>query len=88
MTWTDWILFPPLLAASVLWLVCLSGLDFLRAWRLSWTMQGLATLAVPAYLLTGELGNAGCATGFVALMVIERRLFTSSGPCALLRPLL
>jgi hypothetical protein len=86
MTWADWILFPPLLAASVLWLVCLSGLDFLRAWRLSWTMQGLAILTLPAYLLTGQPGSAGCAAGFVVLMIIERRLFTSSGPCRLLCP--
>jgi hypothetical protein len=86
MTWVDWIFFLPLLVTSVAWLVFLAGTNYLRAWQLSWTMQGLAILTLPAYLLTGQPVSAGCAAGFVVLMIIERRLFTSSGPCRLLCP--
>jgi hypothetical protein len=82
--WVSWVTLPPLLVAAVAWLVCLAGLNFLRAWQLSWTIQGLATLALPLFLATGDLPSAGCAAGIAVTMVIERRLFTSSGPCALL----
>lgn len=78
-SWVNSILIPPTAVVILLWLFNLQARRFARAWRLTYTVQGLAVLAAAGCLACGDWPDAAAAAFLALASAGSRRVFTSDG---------